>query len=379
MNSNGSPVATYGYDANGNRVSVNGTSIASFNADDQLTAYNGVPYTYALDGSLAGVGSTTYRYDALGHLLEVKTPAADITYTYDGLGRRVGKSINGTLVQGFLYANGINPIAQLDGLGNVVATFVYGTRANVPDLMLKGGVTYRIISNELGSPVEVVNTGTGAIVEQVTYDPWGNITSDSNPGFQPFGFAGGLVDADTGLVHFGARDYDPVTGRWTTRDPLSFGGGDANLYGYVVDDPINGIDPYGEWTFQIGFSFSYSLTVGGVGVSGSLGFGAAFDGHGDIGTYTFSGKSGALGTPGLSGGVQLAASNADTICQLAGPFNNVSLGGGWGPDATGDGFWGQNANGQTVTGAGLTLGAGIGADASVGRTDTTLGPIGHLW
>ena len=308
-----------------------------------------------------------------------KTPAADITYTYDGLGRRVGKAVNGTLVQGFLYANGINPIAQLDGQGNVVATFVYGTRPNVPDLMLKGGVTYRIVSNALGSPVEVVNVSTGVIAEQVSYDVWGNITSDSNPGLQPFGFAGGLYDADTGLVHFGARDYDPVTGRWTTRDPLSFGGGDTNLYGYVLQDPINGIDPYGEWTFQIGFSFSYALTVGGVGVSGSLGFGAAIDGHGDIGTYTFNGKGGALGTPGLSGGVQLVASNADTICQLAGPFNNVSLGGGWGPDATGDGFWGQNANGKTVTGAGLTLGAGLGATGSVGRTDTMLGPIGHLW
>ena len=251
VSANGSPVSTYGYDANGNRVSVNGQTLATYNADDQLTSYNGTPYTYASDGSLSGVGSTTYRYDALGHLLEVKTPAADITYTYDGLGRRVGKSINGTLVQGFLYANGINPIAQLDGQGNVVAAFVYGTRPNVPDLMLKGGVTYRIISNQLGSPVEVINTGTGAIAEQITYDAWGNITSDSSPGFQPFGFAGGLYDADTGLVHFGARDYDPVTGRWTTRDPLSFGGGDANLYGYVLQDPVNLIDLYGAFALPM--------------------------------------------------------------------------------------------------------------------------------
>ena len=104
VSENGSVIDSYGYDGNGNRVSVNGQTIASYNADDQLTRYNGVAYTYAADGSLAGAGSTTYQYDALGHLLEVKTPTADITYTYDGLGRRVGKSINGTLVQGFLYA-----------------------------------------------------------------------------------------------------------------------------------------------------------------------------------------------------------------------------------------------------------------------------------
>ncbi len=97
----------------------------------------------------------------------------------------------------------------------------------------------------MGSPVEVVNTATGAVVEQISYDAWGNITSDTDPGFQPFGFAGGLYDADTGLVHFGARDYDPVTGRWTTRDPLGFAGGDTNLYGYVLQDPINLDDPSG--------------------------------------------------------------------------------------------------------------------------------------
>lgn len=245
VSENGSVLDTYGYDANGNRISVNGQTVANYNADDQLTSYNGVPYTYAADGSLASAGSTTYQYDALGHLLEVKTPTETITYTYDGLGRRVGKSVNGTLVQGFLYADGLHPIAELDGQGNVVATFVYGTRPNVPDLMIKGGMTYRIISDPLGSPVEVINTATGAVVEQITYDAWGTITSDTNPGFQPFGFAGGLYDADTGLVHFGARDYDPAIGRWTTRDPLGFAGGDTNLYGYVLQDPINLEDPAG--------------------------------------------------------------------------------------------------------------------------------------
>jgi RHS repeat-associated protein len=48
--------------------------------------------------------------------------------------------------------------------------------------------------------------------------------------YQPFGFAGGLYDADTGLVRFGARDYDAETGRWTGKDPIRFAGGQANLY-----------------------------------------------------------------------------------------------------------------------------------------------------
>ena len=55
------------------------------------------------------------------------------------------------------------------------------------------------------------------------------VTLDTNPGFQPFGFAGGLYDADTGLVRFGARDYDAAVARWTAKDPIRWDGGQANL------------------------------------------------------------------------------------------------------------------------------------------------------
>lgn len=64
--------------------------------------------------------------------------------------------------------------------------------------------------------------------------------------FQPFGFAGGLYDQHTKLTRLGARDYDAETGRWTAKDPIRFAGGDANLYGYTLNDPVNLIDPEGE-------------------------------------------------------------------------------------------------------------------------------------
>ncbi len=73
----------------------------------------------------------------------------------------------------------------------------------------------------------------------------GDITSDTNPGFQAFGFAGGLYDPDTKIVRFGARDYDSETGRWTSKDPILFEGGDTNLYGYVLQDPANLTDSSG--------------------------------------------------------------------------------------------------------------------------------------
>ncbi|MDH5528069.1 MAG: RHS repeat-associated core domain-containing protein [Nitrospirota bacterium] len=82
------------------------------------------------------------------------------------------------------------------------------------------------------------------------YDAFGNVIFDSNPGFQPFGFAGGIYDSDTKLTRFGARDYDAEMGRWTAKDPIRFDGGDANLYGYVLNDPVNRMDPAGLITAE---------------------------------------------------------------------------------------------------------------------------------
>jgi len=56
------------------------------------------------------------------------------------------------------------------------------------------------------------------------YDEYGNVVNDTNRGFQPFGFAGGIYDLHSRLVRFGARDYDPKTGRWTVKDPILFWG-----------------------------------------------------------------------------------------------------------------------------------------------------------
>ncbi|WP_428739425.1 RHS repeat domain-containing protein [Sulfurimonas sp.] len=79
-----------------------------------------------------------------------------------------------------------------------------------------------------------------------TYDTYGNILEDSNPSFKiPFGFGGGLQDQDTQLVHFGYIELDTYTGKWTTKDPIDFNGGDSNLYGYVLGGPVNLVDPEG--------------------------------------------------------------------------------------------------------------------------------------
>ncbi len=105
--------------------------------------------------------------------------------------------------------------------------------------------TYRIVTDHVGSPRLVIDTATGAVVQRMDFDEWGKVLVDTNPGFQPFGFAGGLYDRDIRLVRFGRRDYDPSAGRWINKDPLRFTGG-MNLYVYAEDSPLTYVDPSGE-------------------------------------------------------------------------------------------------------------------------------------
>ncbi|PHS16300.1 MAG: hypothetical protein COA78_04150 [Blastopirellula sp.] len=211
---------------------------------------------------IGGISTTSnHQYDPAGRLTQVTEGAITTTYSYDS-NRRIGKKVNGTFVQGFLYRDQLNPIAELDGSNTVIARFVYGDKANVPAYMEKGGNTYRIINDHLGSPRLVIDTGTGSIVQRIDYDVFGNVTSDSNPGFQPFGFAGGIYDQDTGLTRFGARDYDAQVGRWTSKDPIGFLGGSTGLYTYVGNDPVNLIDPSGLVCESSGGGFLDNIQTG---------------------------------------------------------------------------------------------------------------------
>jgi len=252
---NGAVTEEYSYDGNGNRLSAvtatHGSVTGSYDEQDRLLQYAGNTYSYTANGELLSKtsnGATTqYQYDVLGNLRSVQLPdGKQLEYVIDASGRRVGKKVNGVLTQGWLYQGSLNPITELDGTGQVVTRFVYGSKANVPDYLVKGDKMYRIVSDHLGSPRLVVDLSTGAVVQRMEYDAFGNVTQDSNPGFQPFGFAGGLYDSETKLVRFGARDYDAEIGRWTAKDPILFAGGDSNLYGYVLNNTVNLIDANGQ-------------------------------------------------------------------------------------------------------------------------------------
>ncbi len=260
---------SYSYDLNGNRLGYTPRSgpdlFGIYDEQDRLTNYGANSYQYHADGTLrtkttGGVGTTTYNYDALNNLRGVSLPdGREIAYVIDAAQRRIGKKVNGQPVAGWLYGSGFQPWAELDAQGEPVTLFLMGGRGNVPVAMRSKKLTadgsfrdYRLVSDHLGSVRMVADAQSGEIVQRLDYDEFGRVLADSNPGFQPFGFAGGLYDPDTGLVRFGYRDYDPEVGRWTAKDPFGFAGGDPNLYVYVFNDPVNLVDPLGmegwkEW------------------------------------------------------------------------------------------------------------------------------------
>ena len=228
------------------------TFTATYDNQDRLLGYGEVTYSYTADGELKQKSNTTtntttpYVYDVVGNLLEVTTLGTNrINYLVDGNNRRIGKSMNDVLFKGYLYKDGLNPVAELDATGALLSRFVYGTREEVPDYMTREGQTFRLVSDHLGSVRLVIDSNSGTILQRLEYDEFGQIVEDTNEGFQPFGFAGGLYEPLTGLIRFGARDYDPEIGRWTTRDPIRFRGGQTNLYVYANNDPVNLIDPTG--------------------------------------------------------------------------------------------------------------------------------------
>ncbi|MBS1961334.1 MAG: RHS repeat-associated core domain-containing protein [Bdellovibrionales bacterium] len=246
--------AAYGastFDSNSNRTSgtVAGVAFtATYDEQDRLSTYGSESFTYNLNGEMTGRSggvATTYAYDSFGNLKQVVLPTKTINYKLDGFNRRIAKLTGTTVNNYFIYSGDLHLAALENSSRQITHRFVYGSKPNVPDYVVKSGTTYRILSDERGSVRLVVNVSNGTIAQQIEYDEFGKVLSDSSPGFQPFGFAGCIYDQDSKLCHFGAREYDASTGRWLTKDPILFAGGDTNLYGYVLNDPINSIDSSG--------------------------------------------------------------------------------------------------------------------------------------
>ncbi|MBS0655381.1 MAG: RHS repeat-associated core domain-containing protein, partial [Verrucomicrobia bacterium] len=212
-------------------------------------------FSYDARGNRTATGDTRYRYDGLDRLIEVTTPSHKTTYSYDAFDRRIEKKQytfedHDWILESherYLYA-GQNEIGCADAAGRIFQLRVLGEGLGAE---IGAAVAIELesflhvpIHDHRGNVVTLLSSD-GDVVESYRYDAYGNeeIFSPIDSG-NPWRFSSKRVDPETGLVYFGRRYYDPSIGKWLTHDPLGLKAG-PNLYAYVLNNPMTGIDLYG--------------------------------------------------------------------------------------------------------------------------------------
>jgi RHS repeat-associated protein len=215
--------ASYAFDANGNTTSKTdstGTANYSWDYDNRLTSVT-------LPGS---GGSVSYRYDPFGRRIEKISPSATSIFAYDG----------------------VNLVETVNASGGVVARYAEGPSFDELLAMLRGTSTDYYETDGLGSVTSLTDT-TGALAQTYTYDSFGNTTNSSGSLTNFFRYTAREFDTETNLYFYRARYYDPQTGRFLSEDPLGFSVGN-DFYPYVLNDPLNLIDPAGLGPWGWGYN-----------------------------------------------------------------------------------------------------------------------------
>jgi RHS repeat-associated protein len=250
---------TYTFDSNGNRT-MSGYSTGPANSLLSDGTWN---YFYDRNGNQVqkvniSTGETfAFGFDNRNRLTTVQdtTTTAGLlmqaTYVYDALNQRIEKDVmigGVTTVTRCSYDQDRQIWADTDGSNSLLLRYVRGQRIlELPARVSSGGTVAWLLPDRLGSVRNVLNS-SGALVDTISYDGFGNPTESSPGSGGVYMFAGYRFDEETELFRPDmtvTRYYDPKTGRWVTRDPIGFGGGDPNLFRYVVNCPINAADPSG--------------------------------------------------------------------------------------------------------------------------------------
>src|SRR5579875_1765492 len=246
---------SYSYDLNGNRTMA-GYQTGTGN---ELLSDGTYSYTYDKDGNMTSqtniaTGSVTYyTWDYRNRLVEVKQEdnqghvLNDEKFTYDVNNNRIAVSLNGT-PQLYTVYDGANPYLDFNGSGQLTERYLYNPNAlsQFYGQVSASGAVQWFLTDNINSIRQVVSS-SGSVLDAITYDPYGNIMSQTNAANAPrFLYAGGAYDSLTGNDQFGRRYYDPSDGRWISQDPLGFKAGDTNLYRYVYSIPTSVTDPRGE-------------------------------------------------------------------------------------------------------------------------------------
>jgi RHS repeat-associated protein len=151
------------------------------------------------------------------------------------------------------------------------ARYSHGEEIDQPLSMARGGASYFYGVDHLGS-VRLVTDAAGAVANRYDYDAFGNWEDTSYETVaNPFGFTARERDAESGLMFYRARYYDPKLGRFISQDPIGFEAGDLNIYRYVFNGPVLLTDPTGNFATYVGVQLWYYRGVAaGAGVWASL-------------------------------------------------------------------------------------------------------------
>jgi RHS repeat-associated protein len=251
----------YSYDANGNRT--NNGSVTG--ANNRLQTDGIYTYSYDDEGNL--LSRTTiatgavreYTWDYRNRLVGVTdragtTTTRQTTYTYDVTNQRIAKTVdldgqgaNPATTTRFVYDRN-NVAMEFTGSATVPSTrYFHGTNVDQVLAQESSNTTTWLLSDQVGTTRDLVNN-SGTLLNHFTYDSFGNQTG-STPNATVdtrYKFTGREFDGETGDYFYRSRYYDPEVGRFLGEDAIGFGGGDANLYRYVGNQPIMLTDPSGE-------------------------------------------------------------------------------------------------------------------------------------
>lgn len=350
------------------------TQAATYNNLNQLTVLNAQGLTYDDNGNLLSDGKRNYTWDAENRLLTITYPGVagkKTEFTYDGLSRRV--SIKSTPAGG-----GSSVTTSYVWCGSAICQSRNAGNTPIRQYLAEGeylpGVAPETIfygSDQIGSVRRTFIDASTA--SAFNYDPFGNFLQAGTP-VADFNYAGMLYNRDSGLYLTQHRAYDPVVGRWLSRDPVTKSNSALpNAYAYVEGNPLYSVDPGGLYTAQVGITVNFNILF--VSFQGSAGF--AIDDSGTLASYLSGGAGAGTSATLLDGslGIGGALSNAPTVCNLSGPFNNYSVAGGLGGGASGDVFTDPT---NPIIGVGGTVGVGFGAGFSAIKTDTLVTPLFRL-
>ena len=250
--SSGTPVnVNYTYDPMGNRLIMVqdgiSTSYTYDDADRLLTATTDglvTNYTWDNNGNLLTRGAETFTWDGVNHLVGWTDDASTASYIYNGDGIRVARTVN-DMTTAYLQdqAAGL-PVVLRETTEGVTVDYVYGI--DLIALMDDITTSYYHIDG-LGS-TRLLTDNTGTVTDRYSYDAFGTARIHTGVSEQSFTFTGEQTDPECGLVYLRARYYDPVTGRFTSKDPFignDFDSQSHNLYVYTRNNPGNLIDPSG--------------------------------------------------------------------------------------------------------------------------------------